>query len=140
MLLNDSKTQRVKNCKLKVTKLRFVSTCNLYPTDSPTWLSTFIAPCTCWDGLNLLPSVVKNKRVLMENGRAALLDLRNYLFARQCVLLFTLKRPWEVALRAQTFLHNCVQELKILEVGSFLCNNTPGRVAFGPISLADKFA
>ncbi|XP_033635509.1 trafficking protein particle complex subunit 10-like [Asterias rubens] len=98
---------------------------NSHAGDSPTWLSTFIAPCTCWDGLNLLPSVVKNKRVLMENGRAALLDLRNYLFARQCVLLFTLKRPWEVALRAQTFLHNCVQELKILEVsmptGSIAC-------------------
>ncbi|XP_038059010.1 trafficking protein particle complex subunit 10-like isoform X2 [Patiria miniata] len=98
---------------------------NTHAGDNPAWLSSFVAPCTCWDGLNLLPSVIDGKRSLLETGNVALLELRNYLFARQCVLLFTMQRPWEVAHRAQSYLHNCVQELKMLEVsmptGSMAC-------------------
>ncbi|XP_022100695.1 trafficking protein particle complex subunit 10-like [Acanthaster planci] len=98
---------------------------NTHAGDNPSWLSSFLAPCTCWDGLNLMPSAIAGKRSVLEMGKVSLLELRNYLFARQCVLLFTMKRPWEVALRAQSFLHNCIQELKTLEVsmppGSMAC-------------------
>ncbi|XP_071496038.1 trafficking protein particle complex subunit 10-like [Diadema antillarum] len=92
---------------------------------TPKWLSDFQAPCHCWDGLNLSKPVNMDKRELLERGKPTLLDVRNYLFSRQAALLFLLKRPWEVAYRAQNFMHNCVQELKILEVsmpeGSIAC-------------------
>lgn len=56
------------------------------------------------------------KRELIQRQEATLLDLRSYLFARQCTLLLFLQRPWEVAQRALELLHSCVQELKLLEV------------------------
>nr|XP_054753568.1 trafficking protein particle complex subunit 10-like [Lytechinus pictus] len=92
---------------------------------TPKWLSDFQAPCNCWDGLNLSKPVNMDKRELLERGKPTLLDVRNYLFSRQSALLFLLKKPYEVAYRAQNFMHNCVQELKILEVsmpqGSIAC-------------------
>lgn len=56
------------------------------------------------------------KRELIQRQEATLLDLRSYLFSRQCTLLLFLQRPWEVAQRALELLHSCVQELKLLEV------------------------
>lgn len=56
------------------------------------------------------------KRGLIQRQEATLLDLRSYLFSRQCTLLLFLQRPWEVAQRALELLHSCVQELKLLEV------------------------
>lgn len=68
------------------------------------------------------------KRDLIQRGEANLLDLRSYLFSRQCTLLIFLQRPWEVTHRALELLHNCVQELRLLEVSSahaFTCASTP---------------
>lgn len=56
------------------------------------------------------------KRDGIQRGEASLLDLRSYLFSRQCTLLIFLQRPWEVTQRALELLHNCVQELRLLEV------------------------
>ena len=58
------------------------------------------------------------KREQIQRGQASLLGLRSYLFSRQCTLLIFLQRPWEVTQRALELLHNCVQELRLLEVPS----------------------
>lgn len=58
------------------------------------------------------------KRDGIQRGEASLLDLRSYLFSRQCTLLIFLQRPWEVTQRALELLHNCVQELRLLEVNT----------------------
>lgn len=60
------------------------------------------------------------KRDGIQRGEASLLDLRSYLFSRQCTLLIFLQRPWEVTQRALELLHNCVQELRLLEVNRLL--------------------
>lgn len=60
------------------------------------------------------------KRDGIQRGEASLLDLRSYLFSRQCTLLIFLQRPWEVTQRALELLHNCVQELRLLEVKRLL--------------------
>lgn len=62
------------------------------------------------------------KRDLIQKGEASLLDLRSYLFSRQCTLLIFLQRPWEVTARALELLHNCVQELRLLEVLVSVCS------------------
>lgn len=61
------------------------------------------------------------KRELIQRSEASLLDLRSYLFSRQCTLLIFLQRPWEVTQRALELLHNCVQELRLLEVSAYVC-------------------
>ncbi|CAH1229508.1 TRAPPC10 [Branchiostoma lanceolatum] len=89
---------------------------NIQAGDIPEWLGSFSRPCTCWDGLYLWQPVNYDKRDLIQENTATLLDLRNYLFSRQCALLFFLQRPWEVAQRTLPFVHNVIRELEILEL------------------------
>uniref|UniRef100_A0AAV2JTX4 TRAPPC10/Trs130 N-terminal domain-containing protein n=1 Tax=Knipowitschia caucasica TaxID=637954 RepID=A0AAV2JTX4_KNICA len=84
--------------------------------DTANWLGSFCAPVRCWNGLLLRRPIDMEKRELIQRGEASLLDLRSYLFSRQCTLLIFLQRPWEVTQRALELLHNCVQELRLLEV------------------------
>lgn len=87
-------------------------------TDAANWLGSFCAPVRNWGGLLLRRPIDMEKRDLIQRGEANLLDLRSYLFSRQCTLLIFLQRPWEVTHRALELLHNCVQELRLLEVYS----------------------
>ncbi|XP_074851443.1 trafficking protein particle complex subunit 10 isoform X2 [Carettochelys insculpta] len=84
--------------------------------DGANWLTFFCQPVKSWNGLILRKPIDMEKRELIQNQEATLLDLRSYLFSRQCTLLIFLQRPWEVSQRALELLHNCVQELKLLEV------------------------
>ncbi|CAH1800251.1 unnamed protein product [Owenia fusiformis] len=93
--------------------------------DVSEWLFSFIEPPSTWEGVTLEKPINFKKRELIRQNKASLLDFRNYLFSRQCSILLSLKRPWELAQRAMEFLHNCVQEVAILEVamppGSISC-------------------
>uniref|UniRef100_A0A8C1LNQ3 Trafficking protein particle complex 10 n=1 Tax=Cyprinus carpio TaxID=7962 RepID=A0A8C1LNQ3_CYPCA len=84
--------------------------------DGANWLGSFCQPVRSWNGLLLRRPIDMEKRDLIQRGEASLLDLRSYLFSRQCTLLIFLQRPWEVTARALELLHNCVQELRLLEV------------------------
>lgn len=84
--------------------------------DGANWLTFFCEPVRSWNGLILRKPIDMEKRALIQRQEATLLDLRSYLFSRQCTLLLFLQRPWEVAQRALELLHSCVQELKLLEV------------------------
>ncbi|KAF4107814.1 trafficking protein particle complex subunit 10 [Onychostoma macrolepis] len=84
--------------------------------DGANWLGSFCQPVRSWNGLLLRRPIDMEKRDLIQKGEASLLDLRSYLFSRQCTLLIFLQRPWEVTARALELLHNCVQELRLLEV------------------------
>uniref|UniRef100_A0A8C7EDZ2 Trafficking protein particle complex subunit 10 n=1 Tax=Nothoprocta perdicaria TaxID=30464 RepID=A0A8C7EDZ2_NOTPE len=84
--------------------------------DGANWLTFFCQPVRSWNGLILRKPIDMEKRELIQNQEATLLDLRSYLFSRQCTLLIFLQKPWEVSQRALELLHNCVQELKLLEV------------------------
>lgn len=84
--------------------------------DGANWLSSFCQPVRSWNGLLLRRPIDMEKRELIQSSKASLLDLRSYLFSRQCTLLIFLQRPWEVTQRALELLHNCVQELRLLEV------------------------
>uniref|UniRef100_A0A671W1D0 Trafficking protein particle complex subunit 10 n=1 Tax=Sparus aurata TaxID=8175 RepID=A0A671W1D0_SPAAU len=84
--------------------------------DAANWLGSFCAPVRSWSGLLLRRPIDMEKRDGIQRGEASLLDLRSYLFSRQCTLLIFLQRPWEVTQRALELLHNCVQELRLLEV------------------------
>ncbi|XP_020851560.1 trafficking protein particle complex subunit 10 isoform X4 [Phascolarctos cinereus] len=84
--------------------------------DGANWLTFFCQSVKSWNGLILRKPIDMEKRELIQSQEATLLDLRSYLFSRQCTLLIFLQRPWEVSQRALELLHNCVQELKLLEV------------------------
>ncbi|KAM9803304.1 trafficking protein particle complex subunit 10 isoform X1 [Syngnathus typhle] len=88
--------------------------------DAAKWLGSFCSPVLNWSGLLLRRPIDMEKRDSIQRGSASLLDLRSYLFSRQCTLLIFLQRPWEVTQRALDLLHNCVQELRLLEQVSVL--------------------
>ena len=81
----------------------------------PSWLAAFEKTPVDWGG----PSLDRNLNMRLQARLAtltpSLLDLRNYLFSRQSSLLLVCGKPWEVARRALSFLHNTLQELDILE-------------------------
>lgn len=84
--------------------------------DTPHWLSNFSQPCEKWEGLHLTPDLDAVIQGKIRSKDVTLLEFRNYLFQRQCALLFLQNKPWEVASRALTFLQNTLGELSILEV------------------------
>ncbi|KAH3737359.1 hypothetical protein DPMN_043942 [Dreissena polymorpha] len=80
------------------------------------WLRTLVEPCKSWAGLCLQKPISWEKRNLIKDNAVSLLELRNYLFTRQCALLLLVKRPAEIVQRAIDYLHETVQEMKVLEV------------------------
>lgn len=55
------------------------------------------------------------RRRIVER-KASLLDLRNYLFAKQCELMLMQNQPWRVAASASVFLQNCIREHENLKI------------------------
>ena len=84
--------------------------------DSPEWLERFNKDLSDWSPLSLDTETNLKLRVKLEQNCPSLMDMRNYLFSRQCHQLMLSKRPAEVAARSVSFLHNTAQELEILEV------------------------
>ncbi|XP_053994215.1 trafficking protein particle complex subunit 10 [Hylaeus volcanicus] len=93
--------------------------------DTPIWLNLFQTPLNNWGGVTLSNGTNHHLRHLLAECKASLLDLRSYLFSRQCAMLLALNKPWEVAQRCLSFVHNTLSELRILEVqrpeGSIEC-------------------
>ena len=69
-----------------------------------------------WDGVSLQKQDVKYYRDAVYEGRASLLELRNYIFIRQWQMLIKINRSWDVAHRLLEFLFTVVNEIKILLV------------------------
>lgn len=64
--------------------------------ETPGWLGLFQMPLNNWGGVNLNNGTNHHLRFLLAECRASLLDLRSYLFSRQCAMLLLLNKPWEV--------------------------------------------
>ncbi|XP_046849387.1 trafficking protein particle complex subunit 10-like [Xenia sp. Carnegie-2017] len=79
-------------------------------------LAMFTGECWCWDGASISPSTEKRLHDKIRKKEATFLDMRNYLFIRQCALLFQLDRVKVVLQRMLHFMHVVVHELAILNV------------------------
>lgn len=84
--------------------------------DCPEWLEQFNRDLSGWSPLSLNAAANLKLRGRLEEKCPSLLDLRNYLFSRQCRQLVLNNKTAEVGARAIAFLHNTVPELDILEV------------------------
>jgi hypothetical protein len=80
------------------------------------WLTNLIHDCKSWAGVSLQKAINHDKRDQIKDNNASLIEFRNYLFSRQCALLFLLGKPSEVSRRAMEFLFNTVLEMKKLKV------------------------
>ena len=66
--------------------------------ETPQWLEGFYGRFTDWTGLSLQPEENLSLRKRILSKTPSLLDVRNYLFARQCLLLLQINKPWEVSI------------------------------------------
>ena len=75
-------------------------------------INVFMRDCVGCDGVSLAKSSQDFLQQLIKTEEASYVDLRNYLFSRQCKLLLKLDcRAWEIAQRTLEFLHNIIHEL-----------------------------
>lgn len=86
--------------------------------DTPQWLLSFQRYGDRWPALSLSRNLtcLSDIRETVRNSTVSLLNFRNYLFARQALLLLKQHRLNELAQRSLSFLHNCINELAILDV------------------------
>lgn len=79
-------------------------------------MKQFTEAPTTWDGISLRKQAVKYFRDAVYEGRASLIDLRNYIFIRQWQMLVNIHKNWDVAHRLLEFLFTVVIEMKMLLV------------------------
>ncbi|XP_037079407.1 trafficking protein particle complex subunit 10-like [Pollicipes pollicipes] len=84
--------------------------------ETPRWLEAFSQPVTEWHGLSVPASCSDAVRDAIRNQSVSLLAFRNYLYARQCVLLQALDRTAEIAQRTLNFLFNTINELRLMQL------------------------
>ena len=79
--------------KLEVTK--FIPT---FVTEIPSWLNSFASDFNNWSGvsLRLNGEINRNLRAKIVDKNPTLIDVRNYMFSRQSLMLLKLGKPWEV--------------------------------------------
>ena len=64
--------------------------------ESPEWLKVFSRDFVNWSGLSLSAEVNSKLRDVILEKRPSLIEMRNYLFSRQCAMLLKVHKPWEV--------------------------------------------
>lgn len=64
--------------------------------ESPEWLKVFSGDFVNWSGLSLSAEVNSKLRDVILEKRPSLIEMRNYLFSRQCAMLLKVHKPWEV--------------------------------------------
>lgn len=71
-----------------------------------------------WPGLCLDTNSSHSKQLRQQiiSRKASLLDMRNYLFAKQCDLMLMQNEPWRVAASTVIFLQNCIHEHEFLKI------------------------
>ena len=65
--------------------------------ESPSWLEGFGGDFANWSGLSLSAAGNAKLRAVIVEKRPSLIELRNYLFSRQCAMLLKVHKPWEVS-------------------------------------------
>src|SRR3982751_6694241 len=98
--------------------IRIFQASNVVISDTPQWLLSFQRSRERWPALNLsiTQPEMEQIRTDIRNSSVSLLVFRNYLFSRQASLIVKLNKMNELAQRSLGFLHNCINELAILDV------------------------
>jgi len=93
--------------------------------EKPKWMLTFEKPLHSFRGITMSRKDLKESRQKIIDDSVTLIEFRNYLFQRQCVLLNALNYQWEIAERLFPFLFSTIREIEALRLevynGSLSC-------------------
>ena len=108
----------------------------LYLQGIPLWMAQFTTTPLCWDGVSLKEPAVQYFRNAVYDGRASLIDLRNYIFIRQWQMLDNMHRSWDTTHKILPFVFKVIKEMKILQVKSYTLISPPSHLSTShPLSL-----
>lgn len=92
--------------------------------EKPSWLKAFEKPFSSFQGITLNKQEMLKTQKKIQEDSMTLLEFRNYLFERQCVLLNSSGKQWEIAERLLPFLFSTMREISALQLESY-----PGALA-----------
>jgi trafficking protein particle complex subunit 10 len=93
--------------------------------EKPKWMKTFEKPLNNLRGITMCNKDMQEVRKKIDDESVTLIELRNYLFQRQCVLLNAMGHQHEIAQRLFPFLFSTLRETEALRQetynGSLAC-------------------
>ena len=87
--------------------------------EKPKWMSTFEKPLNSFRGITMCKKDIEEFRAKIIDRTVTLIEFRNYLFQRQCVLLNAMGNQWEIAQRLFPFLFSTLRETEALRLESY---------------------
>ncbi len=92
--------------------------------EQPKWLKTFEKQFSSFQGITMNKNEMLKAQKKIQEETVNLLEFRNYLFERQCVLLDASGKQWEIAERLLPFLFSTMREIEALRLDTY-----PGALA-----------
>lgn len=87
--------------------------------DKPRWMTKFEKPLNTFRGITMCKKDINEARQKISDGSVTLIEFRNYLFQRQCVLLNSMNQQWEIAQRLFPFLFSTLREAEALRLETY---------------------
>lgn len=87
--------------------------------EKPKWIKTFEKPLNNFRGITMCKKDLNDARQKIIDESVTLLEFRNYLFQRQCVLLNAMGHQWEIAQRLFPFLFSTLKETEALRLETY---------------------
>ncbi|XP_070498510.1 trafficking protein particle complex subunit 10 [Chironomus tepperi] len=88
--------------------------------EKPKWMSTFEKPLNNLRGITMCKKDIKETRQKIIDNSITIIELRNYVFQRQCTLLNSMEHQWEIAQRLFPFLFSTLREIDALRLETFM--------------------
>lgn len=85
----------------------------------PKWMDIFERPLNNLRGITMCKKDIKEIRDKIIDNSITVIELRNYIFQRQCVLLNSMEQQWEIAQRLFPFLFSTLREIDALRLEVF---------------------
>lgn len=87
--------------------------------ERPQWMKTFEKPLNNLRGITMCKKDMTEVRSKIADDSVTLVEFRNYLFQRQCILLNALSYQFEIAQRLFPFLFSTLREIEALRLKTY---------------------
>lgn len=87
--------------------------------DKPNWMKIFEKPLNNLRGITMCKKDLQEARQKIVDESVTLIEFRNYLFQRQCILLNSLNYQFEIAQRLFPFLFSTLKEIEALRLDTY---------------------
>lgn len=87
--------------------------------EKPKWMKTFEKPLNSFRGITMCKKDIDEVRKKIIQESVTLIEFRNYLFQRQCVMLNAMNHQWEIAQRLFPFLFSTLRETEALRLETY---------------------